>query len=393
MRLRPFFYAVVALRHTISATTSTASTTPISTQATVPPTPTVDPGQISPSVCNGHATLCNRKYSNITMVAAHNSPFDQAKSLSSNQNYGVVAQLNDGVRMLSGQTHMKNGTLHFCHTTCTLEDAGPVEDYFAKVTAWLISHPHEVVTLLLVNGDHNALSEFVLPLTSSGLSKHAYFPPVVPMLLDDWPSLAELIKSNQRAVIFIDFGAEPTTTPWILDEFHHIWETPSDPTDTSFPCTVQRPPGLSVADSSKRMYMANHNLNDNITLIGPTVQIPDLKHLNATNGLAGELSLGLAANNCAAVWGRYPNFLSVDYYEKGNPFNGSAFAVAAFANGVSYDASNCCGRDTIIGAATNVGGSSAISTSTAISTSSGAGGLHSEYMIRVLVFAAAILGT
>lgn len=49
--------------------------------------------------CNGHPEFCARKYSNITMVAAHNSPFVKPGNAAANQALEVVSQLNDGIRM------------------------------------------------------------------------------------------------------------------------------------------------------------------------------------------------------------------------------------------------------------------------------------------------------
>lgn len=48
--------------------------------------------------CNNYAEFCNRKYSNITMVSAHNSPFYVPGNIASNQELSVTTQLNDGVR-------------------------------------------------------------------------------------------------------------------------------------------------------------------------------------------------------------------------------------------------------------------------------------------------------
>lgn len=48
--------------------------------------------------CNNYAEFCNRKYSNITMVCAHNSPFTVPGNVASNQELSVTTQLNDGVR-------------------------------------------------------------------------------------------------------------------------------------------------------------------------------------------------------------------------------------------------------------------------------------------------------
>lgn len=51
------------------------------------------------SLCNGHAELCSRRYSNVTYVTAHNSPFNQLGNPGSNQAESIETQLNDGVRM------------------------------------------------------------------------------------------------------------------------------------------------------------------------------------------------------------------------------------------------------------------------------------------------------
>lgn len=49
--------------------------------------------------CNGYTEFCDRKYGNITFVAAHNSPFVQPGSVAANQDLDVTIQLNDGIRM------------------------------------------------------------------------------------------------------------------------------------------------------------------------------------------------------------------------------------------------------------------------------------------------------
>ena len=49
--------------------------------------------------CNNYPEFCNRKYSNITEVCSHNSAFAIPNNAGSNQIYGIIDQLNDGVRM------------------------------------------------------------------------------------------------------------------------------------------------------------------------------------------------------------------------------------------------------------------------------------------------------
>lgn len=70
---------------------ATASATASSTSTSAP--------VINTRPCNGYVELCARNYSNITMVAAHNSPFYRPGNAASNQMFDVTAQLNDGIRM------------------------------------------------------------------------------------------------------------------------------------------------------------------------------------------------------------------------------------------------------------------------------------------------------
>ena len=71
--------------------TATGNSTATSTLTSAQPTNTVP--------CNGYPEFCQRKFSNITHVAAHNSPFVRQDSLAANQMLNVETQLNDGIRM------------------------------------------------------------------------------------------------------------------------------------------------------------------------------------------------------------------------------------------------------------------------------------------------------
>lgn len=48
--------------------------------------------------CNGYVEFCDRKFSNVSMVVAHNSPFVKPHNAASNQMYPVLTQLRDGIR-------------------------------------------------------------------------------------------------------------------------------------------------------------------------------------------------------------------------------------------------------------------------------------------------------
>lgn len=90
--------------HSESTTSSDTKTVLVGTQGSSNTTgsgtaTSATPAPTNTQPCNGYVEFCARNYSNITYVAAHNSPFDRKGNLASNQAYSVTTQLNDGIRM------------------------------------------------------------------------------------------------------------------------------------------------------------------------------------------------------------------------------------------------------------------------------------------------------
>lgn len=244
------------------------------------------------------------------------------------------------------ETHYPNATvgLRLCHTSCDLLDAGSLESYLTIVQGWLAAHPYEVIAIMMGNDARVQATTYVEPFQNAGLIPYLYIPPSGTMTLDQWPTLSEMILHNTRVVVMLDYLANQAEVPWLLDEFSYQWQTPFSPTDPAFPCTQQRPPNQADTVSRDKVYMLNHNLNIQIPLFGQEVLIPAYTLLDEVNAVSGNGSLGLNVNNCAAMWGRPPNWLLVDYYNFGS-FNGSVFQVAATANNVSYNRGSCCGTE------------------------------------------------
>jgi hypothetical protein len=251
----------------------------------------------------------------------------------------VVSQLDDGIRMLQIQAHVVNGTVFLCHSSCDILNAGTMKEYLTVVAEWVQKHPYDVITILIGNAAYLPVSTYTPAIADSGLLPYVYTPPKKDMALSDWPTLSSMIITSSRVVVFMDYETNQDTVPYILDEFTYMWETPFDPVDRAFPCTVQRPPNLSAAEAKSRMYIANHNLNTELELLGNSLLVPTQPLLGETNAVAGYGSLGLAATNCNGMWGKPPTVLNVDYYNVGN---GSVFEVAAKWNNVTYNAT-CCG--------------------------------------------------
>jgi len=321
--------------YTMSYTPTVTITNNVTATTTVRPTNT--------QPCNNYVELCTRKYSNITNVGCHNSPFVRPGNSGSNQELPVKQQLDDGVRFIQAQIQFPEGSNipHFCHSTCDLLDAGPITEWLGEVTDWVEAHPYDVVTILLGNGNYSQPSLYAPYIQRTGILKYTYEAPYLPMRLDDWPTLENLILRGKRVIMFMDYNANQQEYPWLLDQFAQMWESPFDPQDRDFPCTVQRPPNLSEEDAKDRLYLVNHNLNVEFNVFGASLLVPAVSLLNETNSATGYGSLGVTANQCREDWGRAPNILNVDYYNYGDP-PGSVFEVAAEMNNVTYDRP-CCG--------------------------------------------------
>ncbi|KAG8427892.1 hypothetical protein J3459_006259 [Metarhizium acridum] len=156
-----------------SSTTAVTSSGTMTTGANFTATATSAPTNTQP--CNNHVEFCTRRYSNITNVGCHNSPFVRPGNSGSNQEVDVLTQLNDGVRFLQAQIQWppNSSTPHFCHTSCDLLDAGPIYNWLGQVADWVDAHPYDVVTILLGNGNYSDPSLYVPFIERSGITKEA----------------------------------------------------------------------------------------------------------------------------------------------------------------------------------------------------------------------------
>jgi len=109
-----------------------------------------------------------------------------------------------------------------------------------------------------------------------------------------------------------DYGADMSSTPYILDEFSYFFETPFDVTDSSFSdCSVNRP---GNASPNGRMYIVNHFLD--VDIFG--LLIPNRDAAATTNAATGTGSIGAQVALCESLYNRPPNFVLVDFTDKGN---------------------------------------------------------------------------
>ena len=300
------------------------------------PVPQPPPGAYNAKACNNFVELCNKTWSSIVHLGAHDSPFVRSKengfSVSGNQYFDVKVQLDAGIRLLQGQIHHEGGKTMLCHSSCKLFDGGLLENYLKKVREWMDQHTSEVVTILLVNNDKIPAKTIKEAFDKADLTRLTYTPPTRPALSPTgWPTLQQLITAQRRIIAFTSTSADIKNVPWLLDEFSYIFETPFEVTDPSrFTCAAHRPGSVSGPDKLQqalqtRIPFMNRFLYANVfnSKVGKWVSGGEAYKPNDTYvvtlngdklGMPGNLKQGLT--QCMTEYKRVGGFVLVDFFNE-----------------------------------------------------------------------------
>jgi hypothetical protein len=295
--------------------------------------------------CNGYAALCDRAYDDVAFPATHNSmSAANERWFFAEQPDGILAQLDHGIRVLLidswyGQRTQRRGVIANTDESraAALEEAdtafgkpavesalrvrdalnltprGPVEPYLChalcelgatkwlpvmkQVRDWMAAHPRDVVTFIV--------QDTVSPADTAKVFREAGLLPYVYTPAGDhgWPTLGQMIESGQRLVVLMEEHDGGTTYPWLLPAFEVTQDTPflfHEPAD--FSCAPNRGP----ADAS--LFLLNHWITDKRREISNATQV------NARDVLLPRAQL------CEKERGLLPNFVAVDFYDRGDLF-------------------------------------------------------------------------
>jgi hypothetical protein len=248
--------------------------------------------------CNGSLDLCGRRYNEVACLTTHNA-FNCADGgfQYPNQNYTLTNQMNNGVRGLMLDVHNLLGVPTVYHGTFVL-GSQPFSANLNEIKAFLDTHPNEIVTIILecyvsANAIETCLSDAgLMPLL---FAKDSTQP---------WPTLQEMITDGKRLVIFTDVNDASPTQPW----YHYVWdfavETHYDVNDTAgFTSDFNR------GDSLNELFILNHFVTNSVLGYGSAT--------DATIANANPFFMN-RVNTCIAEKNKFPNFVTVDFYELGN---------------------------------------------------------------------------
>jgi hypothetical protein len=305
------------------------------------------------NACNGHVELCDRPLDRVALVATHNAMSVPLPGwFSAEQDRPIAGQLDDGVRGLLIDTHyadrLKNGRLrtyfgspederrqaaqdgvgpdavdaalrirerlgfrgegtrgmYLCHTFCEL-GATSLGSVLRDVNTFLVTHPSEV--LVVINQDYVTPQDFVGAVNEAGLGDLVYRGPTD----GEWPTLREMIDSNQRIVFLAENHAGGA--PWYHAAYKAITEeTPytfrsvpllDDPAKQPASCRPNRGP------EGAPLFLINHWIS--------TDPVPKPSDAQAVNAYAPLLR---RVQRCEQIRDHVANLVAVNFYRRGDAF-------------------------------------------------------------------------
>ncbi len=297
--------------------------------------------------CNGHVELCDRHYDEVAFPATHNSmsAADIPGWFFPEQPDGIVAQLDHGVRVLLidswygqrtdrpdivataeqsrasslaeaeatfgaatvasalrlrnafGLTPRGRVEPYLCHAMCELGSTLWL-DSLRATKEWMDAHPTEVVTLFVQ--DEVSPRDTAEVIERAGLLPYVYTPIGTPAD-NPWPTLGQMVESGKRLVVLMESHGGGDELPWLMRGFRWVQDTPFLFTDPKqFSCEPNRGP----ADAP--LFLVNHWISDK------SATVSNAEKVNARSVLLPRVE------ECQRERGQLPNFVAVDYYDRGD---------------------------------------------------------------------------
>ena len=250
----------------------------------------------------------NVSYADVVKIGTHNS-YAFGTGISDNQSLNITEQLDYGIRLLQAQGHDESVTpdspsgIKLCHTSCTLQDGGTLENWLKTIKDWMDAHPLEVLTLLVTNPDDVPIARWGAAFESLDLDSRIFSPSTPSLTRDQWPTYGRLIADNRRLVVFIDRGANPSQYPYLIDEFSSVWENPFNQVDLPFNCSVDR----GAPETGKLGLLNQFHASSTAGILYPNKDtLAQVNSFQDTNGIVKTF------NNCTQIHGGVrPTFVLV----------------------------------------------------------------------------------
>ncbi|KAL3758036.1 hypothetical protein ACHAWU_004427 [Discostella pseudostelligera] len=190
----------------------------------------------------------------------------------------------------------------FCHTACGAGVRDP-KDVLTSLRTFIEENPREVLIIELDMNDGSS-TDLRAALQYSGLLEYVYYPQQETNIIEDWPTLGELIYSNKRIILF-GIGDGMASCPasqchdGILYTNDYIVQTATDGSD------LTKCEGTVTGDVIVGYFQMNNYKESSSNIPTPS----KARELNSYSALKERLE------SCKGS--RRPNLLSVDFWDEG----------------------------------------------------------------------------
>lgn len=290
-------------------------------------------------------SFSDRTLDRVTFLTAHNAfanNGDDARFIAPNQEWGITKQMEMGVRGFMLDIWSKKGEAVLCHSTCGFAGIFPwilLTDELKRFEDFMKKNPEAIITLHLEWTPNARVNEFEAALDKFPDLKNMIFDPYKwEVRQNGWPKISEMIAQNKRLLIlsqtdatrYLGVGYDRDFTvenywslgPWGKDrQCKSRWD--DIPLDTD----------NTQANKFRRLFVMNH-FRDLPSILTAALD-------NRHGSLWGRVS-----NECLAAARRVPNFVALDFVNKGT---GPETLIALNkAIGIAFEHNNWQGRPEIM---------------------------------------------